>query len=54
MIAANATLGIALRNISETLTVGNKELNLAVERGICKEEVECSLIVIFNLFVVLI
>ena len=28
----------------ETLTVGNRELNLAVERGICKEEAECSLI----------
>ena len=32
-------------------------LNLAVERGICKEEAECSLIgeiVIFNLLVILI
>ena len=40
-----------------TLTVGNRELNLAVERGICKEEAECSLIgeiVIFNLLVILI
>ena len=28
----------------ETLTVGNKKLNLAVERGIRKEEAEYSLI----------
>ena len=36
------------------LTVGNRELNLAVEQGICKEEEECSLIgeiVILNLLV---
>ena len=39
----------------ETLTVGNKELNLAVERGICKEEAGSNLIgeiVIFNIFVI--
>ena len=41
----------------ETLTVGNRELNLEVEWGICKEEAECSLIgeiEIFNLLVILI
>ena len=39
----------------ETVTVGNRELNLEVEREICKEEAECSLIgeiVIFNLLVI--
>ena len=36
----------------ESLTVGNKEINLAVERGICKKAAACSLIgeiVILNL-----
>ena len=41
----------------ETLTVGNRELNLEVDQGICKEEAECSLIgeiVFFILLVILI